>query len=94
MQGLDAIWEISANRYHLRTGFRSDLISDWLSENSEHKSSARAINAICERNSDVFARTGPASWGLLGAGADTELTPRLAFDSWAKDKRVDSPRRT
>jgi len=54
----------------LLDGLRTDLISDWLLRNSDHKSNARAISLVCERNPTVFARTGPTSWGLVAAGAN------------------------
>lgn len=70
----------SPDSSHLRTGVRTDLISDWLFHNSEHNSSARAIDVLCERYTDVFVRTGPTSWGLLGAGADDGIYQRYSDD--------------
>jgi len=51
-------------------GLRSDLISIWLEENSDHQSNDRAIDSVCQRNVGIFVRTGPTSWGLIGAGAE------------------------
>jgi len=50
-------------------GVRSDQISKWLEVNSRQTPNTRAVESICQRTSQVFARTGPSSWGLIGAGA-------------------------
>jgi len=64
----DAFEPSGPNR--LRRGLRSDLIAYWLSGNSDHQSSVRALDVYCERYPLVFAKTGDNSWGLLGAGAE------------------------
>lgn len=66
---------------HLSKGVRSDLISEWLDLNSDHKSSTRAIEALCKRTPKVFAMTDATSIGLTGAGAqDFQFEPSVMAD--------------
>jgi hypothetical protein len=66
---------------HLSIGVRTDLISEWLDVHSVHKSTTRAIEALCKRSPNVFAKTGPTSLGLTGAGAqNTEYQPSAMAD--------------
>jgi hypothetical protein len=65
----------------LAKGVRTDLISEWLDVHSYQKSNARAIEAVCARSPKVFARTGPTSWGLVGAGPQSaESEPSAITD--------------
>jgi hypothetical protein len=48
---------------------RTDLVLSWIRSRTGEAVSEQAFDATCDRYPMVFVRTGPTSWGLVGAGA-------------------------
>jgi hypothetical protein len=53
----------------LKSGIPSEFIIEDVANRSGFYITEQALDELCRRNSDVFVRTGPRSWGLIGAGA-------------------------
>ena len=53
----------------LKYGAHSESIVRDLASQSAFSMSEPALEQLCRRNADVFVRTGPRSWGVVGAGA-------------------------
>lgn len=54
----------------LKQGRSAEQIVNYLANRIGHEISEQALDEMCRRNPDVFVRTGPRSWGLIGAGAE------------------------
>jgi len=55
----------------LKQGVSSEQIVTFLASRAGYEMAEQALDELCRRSPDVFVRTGPRSWGLIGAGAIT-----------------------
>jgi RNA polymerase sigma factor (sigma-70 family) len=55
--------------FHSQDGVQNHLVMDRLFNITGARTSEHGLNELCKRFPEIFVRSGPARWGLIGAGA-------------------------
>lgn len=64
-----SVGAFSGSYFHSQDGVQNHLLTEQLFKSTGIRTMETSVNELCKRYPEIFVRSGPSRWGLIGAGA-------------------------